>query len=144
MPRPYIPKLLRRQVIARALGCCEYCLIHQDDRPDTHQFDHLTAIKHGGLTVINNLALACAWCNNYKGSDLSSIDPLEQTLTRLFNPRTDHWSDHFRLTGANINGLTPMGRATAQLLRFNDPERLRDRGELLAAGRYPPSAKNSG
>jgi hypothetical protein len=138
MPRPHIPKPLRRQVLTRARSCCEYCLIHQDDRPDTHQFDHVLAVKHGGLTVSENLALACAWCNNYKGSDLASMDPLEQTLAALYNPRTDLWGDHFTLSGATILGLTPTGRATAQLLRFNDPERLRDREELLAAGRYPP------
>jgi hypothetical protein len=57
MPRPHIPAKLRRLVINRAGGQCEYCLIHQDDRPETHPIDHVIALKHGGRTVKENLAL---------------------------------------------------------------------------------------
>ncbi|HKX33078.1 MAG TPA: HNH endonuclease signature motif containing protein [Blastocatellia bacterium] len=56
MPRPYILTVLRRSVIERAGSRCEYCLIHHDDTPDTHQIDHIIAIKHGGQTVSENLA----------------------------------------------------------------------------------------
>jgi len=74
MTRPHIPNTLRQEVIERAKGRCEYCLIHEDDRPERHQVDHVIALKHGGLTTIENLALACAVCNNNKGSDLATID----------------------------------------------------------------------
>jgi 5-methylcytosine-specific restriction endonuclease McrA len=56
MPRPHIPKHLRRLVIKRAGGRCEYCLIHQDDKPETHPIDHVIALKHDGRTVKENLA----------------------------------------------------------------------------------------
>ncbi|SRR2546423_1042690 len=111
MPRPHIPNALRRLVIERARGLCEYCLVHQDDRPESHQIDHILALKHGGETVNDNLALACAVCNNYKGADLASIDPFDRSIVPLFNPRTQNWHDHFRLDAARIIGLTPTGDA---------------------------------
>jgi len=74
MPRSHIPHALRQVVIARAGGRCEYCLLHQDDRPKSHQVDHIVARKHGGQTVRENLVLACAVCNNNKGSDLATLD----------------------------------------------------------------------
>lgn len=138
MPRPHIPIALRRLVTERARECCEYCLVHQDERPESHQLDHLIALKHGGQTVDDNLALACAICNHYKGSDLSSIDPMEGMVVPLFNPRTQNWDDHFQLSGARIIGLTPTGRATVELLRLNEDERSATRQALIEAGRYPP------
>ena len=138
MPRPHITNALRHLVIERARGLCEYCLVHQDDRPESHQIDHILALKHGGETVNDNLALACAVCNNYKGTDLASIDPFDRSIVPLFNPRTQNWYDHFRLTDARVIGLTPIGRATAELLHLNDEERLYERQELMTANRYPP------
>jgi 5-methylcytosine-specific restriction endonuclease McrA len=43
---------LRRQVIARADNCCEYCLLPQELVASTHQVDHVIAEKHGGQTVL--------------------------------------------------------------------------------------------
>jgi hypothetical protein len=138
MARLHIPASLRRLVLDRAQGCCEYCLIHQDDTEFTHHVDHLIARKHGGQTVGKNLALACAECNLRKGSDVAAIDPVEQVTVLLFNPRVQTWSEHFALTAVHIIGKTPIGRATVALLRLNDPARLLERQRLLAAGRYPP------
>jgi 5-methylcytosine-specific restriction endonuclease McrA len=66
---------LRRSVIERAKGACEYCQLHQDFSIYTHEVDHVTATKHGGKTILENLALACLPCNRRKGSDLTSFDP---------------------------------------------------------------------
>lgn len=136
MPRPHISKSLREEITNRARELCEYCLVHQDDRPERHQLDHITALKHNGANDSENLALACVACNKYKGSDLTSIDPLEQTIIPLFNPRTQIWTEHFELAAAQINGLTAVGRATVELLRVNDEERLIERQELIRANRY--------
>lgn len=138
MTRAHIPNELRRLVIERAGERCEYCLLHQDDRPETHQIDHVIARKHRGRTVSENLALACALCNNAKGSDLASIDPVTDEVALLFNPRTQRWQDHFKLVGAQIVGLTPTGRATAAMMQLNDEQRLLDRQALIEAGLYPP------
>lgn len=130
------PAVLRRAVIERADGQCEYCRIHQDVAASTHQIDHVIAEKHGGETTPNNLALSCTICNRRKGSDLSSVDPETGAVVPLFNPRTQRWSDHFRLEGLQIVGATPEGRATVALLEFNRFERLAERSELIRAGRF--------
>lgn len=130
---------LRDQVHQRARDRCEYCLIHEDDSYVRHQLDHITAVRHGGETTLQNLALACLLCNRYKGSDVAALDPSTGDVVRLFDPRQQRWHDHFTLQGALIIPLTPTGRVTASLLRFNAPERAIERRELLRAGRYRPA-----
>lgn len=132
----YIPPDLRQLVIERARERCEYCLIHQDDTDFTHPIDHIISVKHKGKTVSENLALACLKCNRYKGSDIASIDPTDDSLVRLYNPRTQIWSEHFTLKGVRIIGLTPTGRVTVDLLQMNDRSRLIERRRLIALGRY--------
>ena len=82
---------LRRSVIERAQGKCEYCQLHQNFSIYTHEIDHVIATKHGGRTLFENLALSCLSCNRHKGSDLTSFDPLTLEMTRLFDPRS--WTD---------------------------------------------------
>lgn len=138
MSRPHISKSLRRKITTRAAECCEYCLVHQDERPEKHQIDQITALKHGGTTDSENPALACVICNRYKGSDLTSIDLLEKVIVPLFNPRTQIWSEHFELEQEKIVGQTPIGRATVDLLKLNDEDRLIERQEIIKAKCYPP------
>ena len=73
MSQTYIPAEMRRLVIGRAGRRCEYCLIHEDDTYFGCEVDHVVSEKHGGLTVVENLAYACLACNRFKGSDLGSI-----------------------------------------------------------------------
>lgn len=134
---PEIRGRLREEVISRAFGCCEYCLIHFQYVTFSHQVDHIIATKHGGADLLSNLAYACAQCNRYKGSDFYSIDPETKEAVPLFNPRSDLWSDHFQLTGPVIEPLTPIGRATARLLQFNQVDRILLRDELILSNRYP-------
>ena len=103
---------MRRRVILRSGNRCEYCLIHQDDAIAAHQIDHVIAEKHGGATSLDNLAFSCVLCNLRKGSDLSSIDPESNTITNLFNPRTQKWLNHFAIDDTHIIGITPEGRTT--------------------------------
>lgn len=55
-------------------------------------------------------------------------------LTRLFHPRQDRWEDHFRRAGAEILGITAVGRTTAWLLQFNEADNLAQRRLLLELG----------
>jgi hypothetical protein len=105
-----------------------------------HWVDHIVAEKHGGQTVEGNLALCCILCNQHKGSDLTSIDPLSGQITPLFHPRRDRWGDHFGLVGAIIEPLTPTGRVTVRLLQLNHPDRVEERGLVVRLGVQPPSA----
>jgi len=55
----------------------------------------------------------------------------------LFNPRTQHWEEHFVLEADVLRGLSPEGRTTANLLQYNTPERVAERRRLSEVGRYP-------
>ncbi len=137
----YIAEKLRTQVYQRASGCCEYCLIHEDDSYKPHEVDHIVAEKHGGQTREENLCLSCFDCNRHKGSDLASLDPETGDLVFLFHPRHDQWANHFRLLEDGvIQPISPQGRATVRLLNLNDPRRVEERVELIKLGRYPHSS----
>jgi len=123
----YISTALRNLVYERAEGLCEYCLIDEEISFVKHQIDHIIAEKHGGLSIEENLALACVLCNKYKGSDLTSIDGETGEIVRLFNPREDIWSEHFRIENGVFIGLTPNARATIRLLQMNNSARVEER-----------------
>ena len=135
----YISNDLRELVAERAEYLCEYCLIHEDDTHFGCQVDHVISVKHGGPTTAGNLAYACAFCNRQKGSDIGSIVWETDEFTRFFNPRTDHWADHFQLDEVIIKPLTEIGEVTVRILGFNDSDRLLERQELMDLGRYPPA-----
>lgn len=133
MSPTYIPAALRRLVYERAAGRCEYCLIPESAVFATHEIDHILPQKHGGKTEANNLALSCALCNKYKGSDLASLDPETQRIVPLYHPRQDRWSDHFQLHEAQFVPRTPIGRVTIRLLQLNHPDRVAERALLITA-----------
>ena len=122
----YVPAQLRRFARERASGCCEYCLLHEDDCLLPHEPDHIIAIKHRGKTTEENLAWTCFVCNRGKGSDIASVDDASGAIVPLFSPRVHVWADHFELGGdGTIIGKTPVGRATVdQFHRVNDGSRL--------------------
>ena len=98
---------------------------------------HIVSEKHGGSSDVENLAFTCPYCGRAKGSDLASIDPETELLTSLYNPRTQTWSEHFELDGAEIIPLTPFGRVTVQMLRMNHPDRIQEREMLIGLDMYP-------
>lgn len=136
MSSTYIGAALRRRVVARANGICEYCLIHEEDTFFGCHVDHIVSEKHGGLTVAENLAYACTFCNLHKGSDLGSLVS-SGALVRFFHPRNDFWHEHFELSGAIIQPLTEIGEVTVRILRFNVSDRLLERQTLISIGNYP-------
>lgn len=125
----------RRWVRARARERCEYCRFHQSHEP-FHRFhiEHIVAEVHRGTDDPGNLALACHHCNERKGTNLSGIDPLRRRVVRLFDPRHQIWSRHFRFDEAIVVGRTQVGRATVAVLAMNAPERIELRRELIAEG----------
>jgi HNH endonuclease len=137
MTSDYISAELRKLVITRASKRCEYCLIHQDFSIYTHEVDHIIAVKHGGETTADNLALSCLSCNRHKGSDFATIDQVTKEIVPLFNPRHQVWDEHFYIQNARIEGKTQIGQATARLLRFNVPNRVLQRQVLINQEQYP-------
>jgi hypothetical protein len=131
-----ISEQLRRLVTARAGNRCEYCLLPQAVTLHKHEPDHVIPIQHGGETIESNLALACMRCNRYKGPNVGSFDPLTGQLVPLFNPRVQHWAEHFELADAIIQPLTAEARVTVRILRLNDADRVVERRRLIEAGLY--------
>lgn len=129
-----IPPALRDQVRDRAGDRCEYCQLPQACTVLPHEADHIRSQKHHGPTVLENLCWACARCNEFKGSDVSSYDPVTDELVAVFNPRTHAWVEHFEWQGAALVGKTNIGRATIELLRINLHERVEHRRLLTEAG----------
>jgi hypothetical protein len=125
---------LRTAVIVRANNRCEYCGMPDTATLFAHEVDHIIAAQHEGISTFENLALACFHCNRHKGPNIATIDPQSRQLVRLFNPRIDHWNEHFQLRHGEIAGLTAVGRGTAALLQFNSPQRLQARRSLVRSG----------
>ena len=96
----------------RAGNRCEYCRIHQQHYIITFHVEHIMSQQHHGSDDESNLALACHFCNRHKGPNLAGMDLTTGELTRLFNPRTDIWDQHFQIQAGHIIGLTPVGRTT--------------------------------
>lgn len=134
----HIPIALRRAVLERAAGRCEYCQLAQAGQEATFHVDHVQPVVEEGPTTLENLALACVSCSLRKGARQRGRDPLADRDARLYHPRLDAWSDHFRWEGSLVVGLTDVGRATIELLAMNRALAVAIRGEEALLGRHPP------
>ncbi len=134
----YIAAELRRFVIQRAMNRCEYCGLSQEGQEATFHVDHVTPVAAGGLTVSENLALACVSCSLRKAARQRAIDPESGEEGALYNPRRDSWHEHFQWQGTRLIGLTATGRATVEALNLNRALILAIRQEEAATGRHPP------
>ena len=134
----YVSAALRRLVAERAFDYCEYCRLPQTAAIARHHIEHIVPLKHGGRTIEENLALACPFCNEQKGTDVGSFDvETDGALTRFFNPRKDVWTEHFQpAENGEIEPLTAEARVTVKILQINNAERIEERRELTAAGLY--------
>lgn len=130
---------LRKLVRDRAADRCEYCHLPQQAVDATFHVEHIRARQHGGTDTAENLALACDRCNLFKGPNLVSVDPVTQQVVLLFHPRNDDWNEHFVVRGSLIEGQTPTGRSTVELLQMNAWRRRKLR-EAIAA----ETARDSG
>lgn len=134
----------RQEARRRAQGLCEYC--HANERWQFVRFtiDHVVPQSLGGSDEIDNLALACRNCNERRGNRTRAADPAVGSVADVFDPRSDVWNDHFAWDDERLRivGQTDTGRATAELLDFNDERhggaavriRRRDRDD----GYHPP------
>lgn len=140
MPRPYLPVRKRRAVIDRAGGYCEYCQSRSDYTTETFAVEHIIPISLGGTDDLENLALACSGCNNYKHDKIEAIDPVDGILTLLFHPRRQRWRDHFAWSDdyCRIVGLTAIGRITIATLQMNRLGLVNLRSALYLIRKHPP------
>jgi hypothetical protein len=133
-----LTQTIRELVKQRANFCCEYCLIPPQERLAPFHVDHILSLKYGGTDDLNNLCFSCYKCNGYKGSNVAAIDPQTDLPTRLYNPRTQNWDDHFQyFEDGYIEGITAEGRTTVMALVMNDKKRVEQRQILIAITLYP-------
>jgi 5-methylcytosine-specific restriction endonuclease McrA len=78
-------------VAHRAGHRCEYCHLPAIDSYYGFQTDHMISIRHGGKSILINLAYSCPDCNRNKGTDLGSILESDGKIIRFFNLRLDEW-----------------------------------------------------
>ncbi len=81
----HIPKSLSDLVRERAIGLCEYCQLPQWSQEATFHIDHIHPYASEGLTVAENLALACVTCSLCKAAKTKGKDPLTGLLASLFH-----------------------------------------------------------
>ena len=141
MSKTYISAELRRQVRGDAQARCGYCHVPEAFVGMPHDVEHLVPEALGGPTVRENLWLACARCNDFKGDRIEAIDTQTGQRVPLFNPRTQAWIEHFAWSpdGTHILGQTPVGRTTIEALRLNNEFITVARRFWVEVGRWPPA-----
>jgi len=104
------------------------------------QVEHVYPLSKGGLSQLDNLALACNGCNNHKHAKTTAFDPIGEKDVPLFHPRTQNWHEHFAwgLDLISLIGLSPTGRATIAVLKLNREELLQMRWILQQVHLHPP------
>ncbi len=132
---------LRREVIDRANGFCEYCRSNSVFSDSPFDVEHITPLALGGKTVSENLALSCHGCNLHKSNKISGFDVISDEIARLLNPRTDLWHEHFVWANnfAEIVGLTKTGRATVEVMKLNRKGLVNQRKLLVQLGEHSPN-----
>ena len=130
---------LAAAVRLRAADRCQYRGIHQSLQGASFHIEHIIPRSRGGSDELVNLALACPSCNLHKTDRIAAIDPESGETVPLFHPTRQTWADHFRYRGLEIEGLTPIGRATITALQINHPRRQLIRAAEAKFGLYPPT-----
>ncbi len=129
--------MTRSRVRDRANHRCEYCRLPQSAAPFlTFHIEHIQATQHIRDDSLDNLSLACPHCNLHKGPNLATLSEETGELFLLFHPREQAWDDHFRISGAGIEGHTEVGKATARLLKMNEGDQIEIRTALISRGEF--------
>lgn len=130
----------QRFIHQRANRCCEYCKFLLDYSHDAFHIEHIIPISLSGTYELFNLALACDGCNSHKWTFVEGLDAQTGFKSPLFNPRKDIWSEHFEWTDdfKMIQGVTPEGRTTVDVLKMNRNGLVNVRKALKLYGVHPP------
>ena len=129
---------IAREVEQRAAGRCEYCRMHQSLQGATFHVEHVVPRCLGGPSDYTNLAWACPSCNLHKSNRVDVRPTGAHETVPIYNPRRDKWDDHFFWDGFRITGLTPIGRATIDVLVLNHERRIRIRQAEALFDLFPP------
>ncbi|MCY7375859.1 MAG: HNH endonuclease [Pyrinomonadaceae bacterium] len=140
MNKKSVSSEIRRDVIERAKGFCEYCRSNSRFADSPFDVEHILPESKGGATMLENLALACHGCNLSKSNKIEFLDAMTDKMVSLFNPRIDVWSEHFVWTSdySEVVGITAVGRATVEALNLNRDGLVNQRKVLHKYGKHPP------
>jgi HNH endonuclease len=135
-----ISALVRQQVINNAQYRCEYCKTSSKLTGMPLTMEHITPQSLGGSDDLSNLAAACYRCNEFKGAKVQVLDPMTGESSRLFNPRSDSWVEHFAwdVNRTMVMGLSAIGRVTIVALRLNNADVMAARALWIDFGWHPP------
>ncbi len=131
---------MRRAVITRSRGLCEYCRSRADHAMGSFAVEHIIPVARGGSDGLDNLALACSGCNGHKYDKVEALDPISKQIVPLFHPRRQDWDAHFQWSDdyAFVVGITSIGRATVNALQMNRLGLVNLRRALYIIGKHPP------
>ena len=135
-----IPSDLRQKITRHFRYRCSYCQTQQGLTGAMLTIDHIILESLGGMTLAENLCLACWDCNRIKHNRVAAIDPMLNKTVPLFHPQQQNWSEHFAWSadGVRIIGQTATGRATVIALRLNRRSLVQARHKWVLAGWHPP------
>lgn len=91
--RPYISKVIKRQVLEKYDYHCAYCGSNIDQE-NTACLDHIVPIYQGGSSEIENLNPACHTCNNWKTT--FSLEHFRREMSKQVE-RAREYSRNFRM-----------------------------------------------
>ena len=130
----------KKAVIRRANNCCEYCRSQARFATQPFSVEHIIPVSKSGKNTLENLALACQGCNNYKYNKTEALDVVSAKLAPLFHPRQHIWHHHFGWDEdfSLIIGLTATGRATVEALKLNRKTLINLRQILYKVDEHPP------
>ena len=140
MTKTRIPRSLQRRVAAESRNQCAYCHTLTSITGARPVIDHIIPEAEGGQTAWENLCVACHSCNEFKGAQVETQDPLTGEQVPLYHPRRQQWKEHFGWSedGSEIIGLTPVGRAIVVVLNMNHPDIVEARRRWARVGWHPP------
>jgi len=140
MHEPHVTDAQRQAVYERARERCEYCRSLDSVSTERFAVDHIIPKVKGGKTQVDNLALCCRGCNEYKSDKTKAVDPQGGKTVALFHPRRQRWVSHFAWSEdlVHVIGLTPTGRATVEALRLNREGLVSLRRAMMAVAWHPP------
>lgn len=140
MVKKSLPPQLKKIIIERANGLCEYCRSQARFSTQAFSVEHIIPISCGGETILDNLALACQGCNNHKYTKTMGLNPISGEMVPLYNPRKEPWQMHFNWNDdyTLIIGITPIGCATVETMKLNREGLVNLRRLLYSIGEHPP------
>lgn len=131
---PHYPMAARR-----AAHRCEYCHAPEAVFNFPFEVEHILPTSRGGVDDEANLCLACRACNLRKSDRITALDDLSGEEVALFHPRQQRWTDHFRVDvdSGELQGATPIGRATIASLDMNHPLQVMARSLWIRLRMFP-------